>query len=437
RAQPSKEKPGNQGPAGGGERQRNAADLVNYGAKQSADRDCRTNERHIRHIGGSVWVTQHFGGGRNVLRPPDDGNNIAAVQLGVGQDRNVRGGRPSRDLAQEDAARRRRFRQLDQSFAVGLFARNVDIDAFDRHRQQLAVVHLLRGLPDQVHQYVAPPGNGEDIARLDYGIGSGIDDLAAASYAFNEDTLFRQERLGFLHRLAHGASVFRDPVGAQLELVPGRPRAAQGPLAPMLLLITLAGRLKVDAEQGRPEQGEHDGGPDRAKDVGDGVGHRHGVQELFALLGWQAQAVDGVGGKPHRGRDRLRAGIEARGGADVIAGEFRPGIGREQTEDADNRGKQRLRHAILGDAAHELRAHPVADGEQEHQEEGGLDRPGNRDAELTDEDRGNQRRRHRAKAQPLVGEGTEIVAKRQGQEDRNFRITAQRINKPIDHDAYH
>ena len=104
RAQPAEEEPGNQGPAGGGERQRNAADLVNNGAEQGADGDCRANERHIRHIGRSVWVTQHFGGGRDVLRPPDDGHDIAAVQLGVGQDRNIRGGRPARDLC---AGRRR------------------------------------------------------------------------------------------------------------------------------------------------------------------------------------------------------------------------------------------------------------------------------------------------------------------------------------------
>ena len=272
---------------------------------------------------------------------------------------------------------------------------------------------------------------------MDYGIGSGIDDLATASYAFNKDTLFRQERLGFLHRFAHGASVLGDPVGAQLELVPGGTWTTQGSLAPMLLLVSLASGLEVDAKQGRPEQGEHEGGPDRAEDVGDGVGHRHAIQKFLAFLGRQAQAIDRIGGKPHRSRDRLRTRIEARGRTDVVARQLGPNERREQAEDADNRGKHRLRKAILGDAAHELRAHPVADGEQEHQEEEGLERPRNRDAKLTDEDRGNQRRRHRTKTQALIGEGPKIVAKRQGQEDRNFRITSQRINEPIDHDAYH
>src|SRR5262245_43499316 len=248
RPQPSEEKPGNQGAAGSGQRQRNAANLVDNGAEQTADGDCRTNERHIRHVGRPVRVTQQFGGGRDVLGTPDDGDNIAPVQFGVRQNWNVGGGRPARDLAQEDTARRRRFRQLGQSFAVGLFGSDVNIDALDRYRQQLAVVHFLRSLPDQVHQHVTPPGNGEDVACLDYDIGSGIHDLAAASYALNKDTLFRQERLGFLHGFAHGASVRGDPVGTQLELVPRRPWTAQGSFAPVLLLVTLAGGLEVDAE---------------------------------------------------------------------------------------------------------------------------------------------------------------------------------------------
>ena len=104
-----------------------------------------------------------------------------------------------------------------------------------------------------------------------------------------------------------------------------------------------------------------------------------------------------------------------------------------QTEHADHSRKQRLRNSILGDAADELRSNPVADGEQEHQEEGRLERTRNRDPELADDHRGNQRRGHRAKTEAFVGERAEIISESQGQEDRNLGIASKSLNEPVDH----
>ena len=266
-------------------------------------------------------------------------------------------------------------RQLGQRLSVDLLAGHVDIDAFYRHRQQLAVVNFLGRGTDQVHQHVAPAGHGHDVPSLDHGIGGRIDDLFATSDTLDEHPLLGKQRLGFLHRLAHDPSSLPDAERAQLELVPGCAGTAQLLLAAVLLLVALARGLEIDAEQGRAEQGKNNRGPDRAEDVGDGIGDRHRVQELLGLFGRQTEAVDRIGRQAHRRRDRLRTCIEPGGGADVIAGYPGADIGGAQTEQADHRGKQRLRNTVLRDAAYELRSHPVADREQEHQEKGRLERP--------------------------------------------------------------
>ena len=102
------------------------------------------------------------------------------LQLGVRQDRDVDRDRAPRDLAQEHAARGRRLRQFLQRLAVDVLAGHVDIDAFDRHRQQLAIVDFLRLLADQLHEHVAPARHGDDVAGMNDGIGGRIDDLAAS-----------------------------------------------------------------------------------------------------------------------------------------------------------------------------------------------------------------------------------------------------------------
>ena len=119
----------------------------------------------------------------------------------------------------------------------------------------------------------------------------------------------------------------------------------------------------------------------------------------------------------------------------VIAGQLGPEIGSAQAEQANHYGKQRLRKPILRNAAHELRTDAVADGEQEHQKEERLERRRNRDAELADDYRGNQRRGYRSKTETLVGEGPEIISGGQSQKDGDFRIGSKRMDKPIDHDV--
>ena len=121
------------------------------------------------------------------------------------------------------------LRQLGQRLSVDVLAGHVDIDAFDRHRQQFAIVDFLGAGADQVHQHLAPAGHRDDVSRLDHGIGRRIHDLAAAPDALDEHPLVGKQRLGFVRRLADDRPALPDAERAQLELVPGRAGTAELP----------------------------------------------------------------------------------------------------------------------------------------------------------------------------------------------------------------
>ena len=171
---------------------------------------------------------------------------------------------------------------------------------------------------------------------MDDRVGGGVHHVGAATDALDEDALFGNQTLRFLSGHADDTGVLPYTVCAQIELVPGRPGPADRLLAAVLLLISLAGLFKIDAEQNRAEQSDDDGGSDRTEDVGDCVGDRHAVEQVLGFLGRQPEAVDGVGAEPHRGRDRLRARVETNSRPDVIARKLGDEIGRQEAEHADH-----------------------------------------------------------------------------------------------------
>ena len=144
---------------------------------------------------------------------------------------------------------------------------------------RIKYVNFLFGAgPAQFRQYVAPARDGHDVARLNDSIGGRLDKLLAPSNALDEHPLFGKERFSRLRRLADNRSTFLHAKRAQIKLVPGRAGAADFLLAPVLLLIALAGCLEVDAKQRRTDQRQDNRGSDRSENVGDGVGHRHRIQ---------------------------------------------------------------------------------------------------------------------------------------------------------------
>ena len=143
RTQPSEEKASNQYATGGGEREWHAADLVDKRTEQGADRDRPTNESHIRHVGHAIRKAQHLGSGCYVLGASDEGNDIAPLQLRIGHNRDIGCGRAADDPAQEHAARCWQMCQLCQRFSIDLLVGHIDIDTFDRHCQQFAIIDFI------------------------------------------------------------------------------------------------------------------------------------------------------------------------------------------------------------------------------------------------------------------------------------------------------
>src|SRR6202035_2799087 len=158
------------------------------------------------------------------------------------------------------------------------------------------------------------------------------------------------------------------------------------------------------------------------------------IQCLLGFLGRHTNAVDRVGGQAYRGRDRLRPGIEPRGRADAVTPQLRTKIGCSQTEEAHHDGKQCLWNPVLCDAAHKLWSNAITNGEQEHQEKGGLERTTYLDLKLSDDHRRNQGRGDCSQTKTSISKGSEVVPEGQGQEDRDFRIAAKRLYEPINHD---
>ena len=171
-----------------------------------------------------------------------------------------------------------KFANSANVFPSTVFAGHIDVDAFDRHRQQFPIIDFLGAGTKETHQHFAAAGHGHDVPGVDHGVGRGIHDLPVPPDTLDEHTLVGNQRLGFLCRLADDRPTFLHAKRAQLELVPGRAGTAGFLLAAVLLLIPLARGLKVDAKERRTNQRQNNGGSDGSENVRDGVGHRHRIQ---------------------------------------------------------------------------------------------------------------------------------------------------------------
>ena len=144
-----------------------------------------------------------------------------------------------------------------------------------------------------------------------------------------------------------------------------------------------------------------------------------------------AEPVDLVRRDADRGRDRLRAGVEPDRVAEIEPGDLRADDGTSRQSAQHDQREQDLLRAVLAQAAKELRPDAVADGEQEQQEEGRLDRPRDVDAQLADGDRRQQRRRDVAQVEAGQLLRADPEAERERQKERELRIRAQRFDKPV------
>ena len=129
----------------------------------------------------------------------------------------------------------------------------------------------------------------------------------ARRIALHEDAGVRDQRFGLDGSESDSLPARPHPERAQLPSVPGRAGAAHGGGATLQLFVVLAGGDEVHADEGRADEGDHDGRAHGAEHVGHRVGDGHVVEQPLHLVGGQAEPVDGVGGEAHRRGDGLRA----------------------------------------------------------------------------------------------------------------------------------
>ena len=90
----------------------------------------------------------------------------------------------------------------------------------------------------------------------------------------------------------------------------------------MLLFVSPAFFLEVDAHDARRELREEPGGADHANQIGDGKGDGNPVGHRGRVGRRQAQPRDGVARRADRRRLGQRAGDDARRGAGIVAEEL-------------------------------------------------------------------------------------------------------------------
>ncbi|MCY1239759.1 hypothetical protein D9M72_525690 [compost metagenome] len=78
-----------------------------------------------------------------------------------------------------------------------------------------------------------------------------------------------------------------------------------------------------------------------------------------------------------------------------------------------------------------MRADTVADGEQEDQEQGGLQITGNLDAQLPDEDARQQRGGDVSEIEPRDLDGSDQETDAEGEEDSDRRIGPKRLDEEV------
>jgi len=174
---------------------------------------------------------------------------------------------------------------LGQRFSVNVLAGHIDVETFDRHRQQFPIINFIGTSTNETYQHFAAAGHRQDVSGVDHSVCRSIQDLPVPPNSLHKHTLVWNQRLGFLWRLADNRPTLLHSKRTQLKLMPGRAGAAGFLLAPVFLLIPLAGGFEIDAEECRTDQRQNNGGSDRSKDVRDGVGYRHGIQGFLGFLG--------------------------------------------------------------------------------------------------------------------------------------------------------
>ncbi|MOA22009.1 hypothetical protein D3C78_1425360 [compost metagenome] len=132
-----------------------------------------------------------LGGGIDVLRSPDDRDDVAAKQLGLGQHGNGRFGRAAPNAFQEHAAGARPLGQLFERLAVHFLVRDVDVHTLGLDVQKFGIFDFAAAGAKPLDQLIAFATDGDDIARFNHRGQIHLDDGATPAYPFHESAIAR------------------------------------------------------------------------------------------------------------------------------------------------------------------------------------------------------------------------------------------------------
>ena len=362
----------------------------------------------------------------------DDGQHVAAIHPRIRQHAEVC--TAARYAPEKYSARDFVAPDFGERLAVERLVRHYDIHDIAGHLQQFTVVDFTQPAAGRL-QYLdenrSPPGDGDDVARLERFHVTGSDNLAAAAHLFDEEPCPGHRRLQFGNAAADKTGSRIDGVAAELKLASRRRLVDRPALHLLLELAALLG--EVDAKQFRRELRQHPCGDRDADQVGDREGDRDVVAERRPVGLREVQTRDCVHGRADGRRFRERPRDETGTSARIVAKEHGHDPGDQEARRGDDGRERRVGEPIALEAPEELRARPEADCEQEQQEEALLDLVRQRDPELPHQHAREQRARHCTELEAAKRDLAEQVAESEHQEERDLRVCLQHSLHCLEH----
>ena len=377
--------------------------------------------RQIAFSAGRLGVAHRGGHAFHFTGPAGQFNHVSAPHLGVGKDRH-------RQALALEADQVNAFQILQADIISNLVKRFADhILVGDHHGadfhgegQGFLALHLRADEFTGGHDCSQSSGQADDVPRLQNRFRRRFDNGVATENPLDGCAFkpFRQ----FGDRLIGGLALLnferaRDHRHKGRDVTGPRHLSALGQFN-----LQFARRLlDVHAEQPRRDAAHEDDDADRSEHVGDGKSHGHLAGQQRHLVRCEAQARERIPGGAHHRRGRQRARADPRGKAFAEAANPRDDEeGNQGGHALDHRREHEFERRTV-QPAEEFRAALESDGIDEQREADGFQGIGQRDIQLSNHERHNERPGHAAEAEPFELHPAQGAPKKQRGEEGDLR----------------
>ncbi len=345
----------------------------NHRAEQAAEENGKAEDDIVGGVGRQQRRAVLGGNPLQRCLRSDQADDVATLQIQIMRERHrlAAVGAEARQLCQIDATQLLLLglRQLAERPVGQAFARQHDVHGHRRDIEELGVIDLAEGGADDMHDRVATPGDGDDVAGRDARLRRRVDDLLAPPDAMDVGAARLHLQLGLAHGKADEGAAHGHAIAAQLDAPAHLDDVRAIAIEAHRQLELLRLRLEIDAQQPGPEIAAHEDDAESAEQVADRIGHDDVIDQNVALVLSDRQMADGIGGGADHRRFREAAGDQARGEAGVEVKDARHDIGGDESGHRHDDAEQGGGGALIADGAEKLRADRIADAEQEEQEE--------------------------------------------------------------------